>query len=162
MLRRTRQPQGARSHCSGVPRSHLALEIFSRGGCFSFYSTLVFPSKIFPKSLCSELCIASSCVSRDSTGTVRCHVRIYNIIYTIYNVFINYLASFALNVLLHQETHMYIVRRTLMFSRAFYETRIFGLLSQSRFLKLQSLYFSPFQFTPKCCTEKQVSHPAFS
>ena len=96
----------ARNRCSGVPRSHLALEITARGArpFFAFATTLAnaapalalgaaarasvvgfdntfaFPaeslSKSLSKSLCFELCIASSCALRDSTGTVRCHMRI--------------------------------------------------------------------------------------
>ena len=69
-------PHSARNHCSGVLRSHLALEIIARAGFFLFDSTFVFPSKSLSKSLCFELRIASSCALCDFTGTVRCHMRI--------------------------------------------------------------------------------------
>jgi hypothetical protein len=96
----------ARNRCSGVPRSHLALEITARGArpFFAFATTLANAapalalgaaarasvvgfdntfaflaeslSKSLSNSLCFELCIASRCALCDSTGTVRCHMRI--------------------------------------------------------------------------------------
>ena len=96
-----------RNHCSNVLRSHWALEITARAcfeatwrsksllehdsfvlqnhfrACFffSFESTFVFHSKSLSKSLCFELCIASSCTSCDFTGAVRRHIYIYIYIY---------------------------------------------------------------------------------
>ena len=58
----------------------LALGASARASVVGFDNTFAFPaeslSKSIAKSLCFELCIASSCALRDSTGTVRCHMRI--------------------------------------------------------------------------------------
>ena len=42
---------------------------------------LLFPSKFLSKSLCFELCIASSCTLCDFTGAVRRHMRTYIYMY---------------------------------------------------------------------------------
>ena len=58
----------------------LALGAGARISVVEFDNTFAFLaeslSKSLSKSLCFELCIASSCALRDSTGTVRCHMRI--------------------------------------------------------------------------------------
>ena len=58
----------------------LALGAAARASFAGFDNTFAFLaeslSKSLSKSLCFELCIASSCALRDSTGTVRCHMRI--------------------------------------------------------------------------------------
>ena len=56
-------------HCLDVNLRHVALEIIARANFFLFYST----SFISSKSLCFELCMASSCALCDSTSTMRCH-----------------------------------------------------------------------------------------
>ena len=105
LLGLARQPLGARNHCSGVLRSHLASEIAAHEASLSWtqlestqpqgarrhcsgvlrsHSALqrfmVFESSFShsqspSKSLCFELCVAPSCVFCDSTGTIRCHAR---------------------------------------------------------------------------------------
>ena len=71
-----KQPLDARKHGSGVFRSHLALEIVVGARFIVSESTFSFPSQCLSKSLCFELCIASSCALRDFTRTVTCHMRI--------------------------------------------------------------------------------------
>ena len=80
---RSKSPLEHAFSCSATPANAapaLALGAAARASVVGFDNTFAFPaeslSKSLSKSLCFELCIASSCALRDSTGTVRCHMRI--------------------------------------------------------------------------------------
>ena len=71
------RPLSARKHCSSTllfPSEALSSILFCSSKALSIM--LVFPSKSLSKSLCFELCLASSCTLCDFTGTVRCQMRI--------------------------------------------------------------------------------------
>ena len=74
LLGLARQPLGARKHGSDVLRSHLALEIAARASFMVFDSAFVILSRYLSKSLCFDLCIASSCALHDFTGAVKCAI----------------------------------------------------------------------------------------
>ena len=80
---RSKSPLEHAFSCSATPANAapaLALGAAARASVVGFDNAFAFPaeslSKSLSESLCFELCIASSCALRDSTGTVRCHMRI--------------------------------------------------------------------------------------
>ena len=71
------RPLSARNHCSSM--FFLSSKALSSMLLFlskALSTMLVVPSKSLSKSLCFELCIASSCTLCDFTGAVRRHMRI--------------------------------------------------------------------------------------
>ena len=79
---RSKSPLEHAFSCSATPANApaLALGAAARASVVGFDNAFAFAaeslSKSLSESLCFELCIASSCALRDSTGTVRCHMRI--------------------------------------------------------------------------------------
>ena len=72
LLGRARQPLGAGNHCSGVLRSHLALEIAARASFFVFDSTrkhrLGAASSHVPLEMTAQVCSAATGRSKSLLG----------------------------------------------------------------------------------------------
>ena len=85
---RSKSPLEHAFSCSATPANAApasALGASAQASNVRFDNAFAIPveslSKSLSKSLCFEFCIASSCALRDSTGTVRCHMRISYYIY---------------------------------------------------------------------------------